>query len=279
MKVRRLLQLLAVTLLVFVASAAFCSDEKTITESQIERTAVAQWEYMSTGTDEESAFDEVWDSEGNVIEGDENDIVARVDDPLEGWNRFWFRFNDRAYYYVFKPVTEAYKWFMPEKPRSWVRNFFNNLLFPVRFVNCVLQGKLFEAGVEASRFIGNTAFGLGGLSDFANDLKPTREISSTDEDLGQTLGAWGMDNGPYLVWPILGPSSLRDTAGHVGDYFLTPTSYIHPWYWSVATVSYEQINNLSFRLGEYETIKEGALDPYIALKSAYLRLREKKVND
>lgn len=279
MKTRLPLQILAATLLVLAASVAFCSDDKTITESQIERTAVAQWDYMSSEQEGESAFDEVWDAEGKVIEGDQDDIVARVGDPLEGWNRFWFNVNDRAYYYLAKPVTEAYKWLMPEKPRAWVRNFFNNLLFPVRFVNCVLQGKMFEAGVEASRFIGNTAFGFGGLSDFANDLKPTSEISSTDEDFGQTLGAWGSNNGPYLVWPILGPSTLRDTVGYVGDYFLKPTSYIHPWYWSVATAAYERVNDLSFRLGEYETLKEGAIDPYVALKSAYLRMREKKVND
>ncbi len=279
MTVRRLILLVAATLLVFAATTAFCADDKTITESQIERTAVAQWDYMSPDESGNDAFDEVWDAEGNVIEAGEDDIVARVGDPLEGWNRFWFKVNDRAYYYVIKPVTEAYKWLIPEKPRSWVRNFFNNLMFPVRFVNCVLQGKMFEAGVEASRFIGNTAFGLGGLSDFANDLKPTRDISSTDEDLGQTFGAWGIDNGPYLVWPVIGPSTLRDTAGYVGDYFLKPTSYIHPWYWSVATSAYERINDLSFRLGEYETIREGAIDPYVALKSAYLRMREKKVND
>jgi len=171
MKARRIFLLMAVTLLVCTASAAFGAEDKTITEAQIERTAVAQWDYMSSDGRGDDEFDEVWDAEGNVVEGEGQDIVDRVDDPLEGWNRFWFRVNDRAYFYLVKPITEAYTWLIPEKPRSWVRNFFTNLLFPVRFVNCMLQGKLYEAGVEFSRFVGNTAFGLGGLSDFANDLE------------------------------------------------------------------------------------------------------------
>ncbi|MGE4552614.1 MAG: VacJ family lipoprotein [Desulfovibrionaceae bacterium] len=271
---RTLLALAFVLLLVQTAPAASGDGAGTITASQLERTTLAQFDPISNGE-----YNEVWDAQGNVVAEGQQSVVDQVPDPLEGWNRFWFHFNDKVYFYLAKPITQAYKWAIPERPRRWVGNFFHNLLFPVRFVNCLLQGKGFEAGVEFSRFIGNTAFGLGGLDNPADRLQPTHPISSTDEDFGQTLGAWGAGDGMYLVWPFLGPSSARDTVGYVGDYFLKPVSYIHPWYWSVATTAYEKINDLSFRLGEYETVKEGAIDPYVALKSAYLRLRAKKVQD
>lgn len=275
MKMIRTIFTLAFVLL--FASAAIAADNETngtITEHQLERITLAQFAPFAAGE-----YDEVWDAQGNPVIPAEPSVVDQVPDPLEGWNRFWFQFNDKLYFYVAKPITQAYKWAIPERPRRWVDNFFHNLLFPVRFVSCLLQGKGFEAGVEFSRFVCNTAFGLGGLGNPAGDLQPTRPISSTDEDLGQTFGAWGAGNGMYLVWPFLGPSTVRDTVGYVGDYFLKPVSAIHPWYWSVATTAYDKMNALSFRLGEYETGKQGAIDPYVAFKSAYLRLRAKQVQD
>lgn len=233
---------------------------------------VAQWGIL----DKDPSFEEAWDATGSVNTGE--DVVAKVGDPLEGWNRFWYRFNDGFYYYVLKPVAQGYAYVIPEKPRQWVDNFFENLLFPVRFVNCLLQGKLDSAGLEASKFIANTAFGLGGFGDVTSGLKNRYDIPEGDEDFGQTLGAWGMGNGFYLVWPFLGPSSARDTVGLVGDYFLTPATYINPWYLSLAVKAYEKLNFVSLRIGEYETLVEGAVDPYVAMKSAYLRYRAKRVS-
>lgn len=226
--------------------------------------------------------DELWDATGKRITAEERlkgDEIAKVPDPLEPWNRFWYGFNDTLYFEVFKPVAEGYSKVVAEKPRTWVKNFFHNWLYPVRVVNCLLQGKLASAGAETSRFIGNTAFGLGGLSDFANHLKPTFEYPTGEEDTGQTFGRWGMGNGMYLVWPFIGPSSARDTVGLVGDYFLTPVNYIRPWYASAGVTVYDKINKLSLEIGEYETLKEGSIDPYVALRDAYLRMRAKKVKD
>ncbi|SKA97221.1 phospholipid-binding lipoprotein MlaA [Paucidesulfovibrio gracilis DSM 16080] len=264
---RSLTATLLLLALAFALSAvpAAASEEAQVME-------VAQWEY-----DAGDEFSEAFDAQGNAPTA-EGDVVDRTPDPFEGWNRFWFQFNDRLYFYLVKPVSQGYAYVIPERPRQWVENFFTNLMFPVRFVNCLLQGKLDSAGMETSKFIANTAFGLGGLADVASDMDPVRPTPPGDEDLGQTFGSWGIANGPYLVWPIIGPSTARDSVGYVGDHFITPTTYLHPWYWSVAAKAYEKVNFVSLRIGEYEGIKEGAIDPYVTFKSAYLRYREKKVS-
>ena len=226
--------------------------------------------------------DDIWDATGKRLSPEERkrgDEIAKLPDPLEPWNRFWYEFNDILYFYAFKPVAENYAKAVPERPRTWIKNFFHNWLYPVRVVNCLLQAKFASAGAETSKFIGNTAFGLGGLSGFANELKPTFEYPTGEEDTGQTFGRWGVGNGMYLVWPFFGPSSARDTVGLVGDYFLTQVNYIEPWYASIAITVYDKINKLSFEIGEYETLKEGAIDPYVALRDAYLRMRAKKVRE
>ncbi|MDR3640659.1 MAG: VacJ family lipoprotein [Humidesulfovibrio sp.] len=230
--------------------------------------------------------EDIWDENGQVIKRpgvaqkmSVADTVAETPDPLEGWNRMWFGFNDKLYFWALKPVAQGYSTVIPERPRLWVHNFFHNLMYPVRFTSLILQAKFGAAAVETSRFIGNTAFGLGGLGDVTGDLKPYKPIPSTEQDLGLTFGYWGAGNGFYLVWPVLGPSTGRDTVGYVGDYFLTPTSYINPWYWSIAADGYDKINGVSLRIGDYETLKDASVDPYEAVRDAYLRMRFKKMND
>lgn len=230
--------------------------------------------------------DDIWDENGQIIKkghGGANmtqaDEVAMTADPIEGWNRAMFTFNDKLYFWALKPVAQGYSFVIPERPRLWVHNFFHNLMFPVRFTSLMLQAKFDAAAVETSRFIGNTAFGLGGLADITSDSKPFRPIPSTEQDLGLTFGYWGMDNGFYIVWPFLGPSTGRDSLGYVGDYFLTPTSYLNPWYWSMGAKSYDKLNEVSLRIGDYEALKDASVDPYEAVRDAYLRLRLKKMND
>lgn len=230
--------------------------------------------------------EDIWDESGQNIRKPASgtkmsmsDAAALTPDPLEDWNRMWFGFNDKLYFWALKPVAQGYKIVIPERPRLWVHNFFHNLMFPVRFVSLMLQGKPDAAAVETSRFIGNTAFGLGGFADITADSKPYKPIGSTEQDLGLTFGYWGAGNGFYLVWPFLGPSSGRDTLGYAGDYFLTPTSYLHPWYWSAGAKGYDKVNEVSLRIGDYETLKDASLDPYLAVRDAYLRNRFKRMND
>lgn len=230
--------------------------------------------------------DDIWDENGQIIKKPAGgtgmtvaDQAALTPDPLEGWNRMWFGFNDKLYFWALKPVAQGYSYVVPERPRLWVHNFFHNLMFPVRFTSLMFQAKFDAAAVETSRFIGNTAFGLGGLADVTSDSKPYKTIPSTEQDLGLTFGYWGMGNGMYLVWPVLGPSTARDTVGYAGDYFLTPATYLNPWYWSMGTKGYDKVNETSLRIGDYETLKEASVDPYEAVRDAYLRMRFKKMND
>ena len=208
-----------------------------------------------------------------VEEGEER--APTVADPLEPFNRAMFHFNDRLYFWVLKPVAQGYQKVVPEGGRISVRNFFSNVVFPIRFVNCVLQGNFNGATIELSRFTVNTLLGLGGLFDPASSQE--MKLLKHDADFGQTLGVYGLGQGIFLTWPILGPSTPRDTAGLAGDWVLNPMTYLSPWYVSYALKSYDRVNDVSLRIGDYEALKEAAIDPYLALRDAYLQYRQKKV--
>jgi len=200
---------------------------------------------------------------------------AAMTDPLEGVNRLFFAFNDKLYFVVLKPLARLYGAMVPRDLRLCVRNFFVNLAAPVRMVNSFLQGKLRDSGVELVRFAYNTTVGVGGLADAAaTDLG----LTLRDEDLGQTLGRYGARPGWYFCWPFLGPSSLRDSIGLVGDFFLNPLNYLDVLA-VVAARSGEMVNHTSLTVGEYESFKEAALDPYVAMRQAYQEYRRAKVED
>jgi len=201
--------------------------------------------------------------------------MATISDPLEPFNRAMFHFNDKMYFWVLKPVAQGYNKIVPEPARVGVDNFFSNLRFPVRFINCLLQVDFGCAGRELGRFAVNTIWGVGGLLDPASSKN--LDIPEGNADLDQTLGLYGLGPGFYIVWPILGPSSARDTTRIVGDFFLYPVSYIRPWYDWLAVRAYEEVNETSLRIGEYESLKEAAIDPYVALRDAFAQYRQKKV--
>ncbi|MBQ9536336.1 MAG: VacJ family lipoprotein [Desulfovibrionaceae bacterium] len=209
---------------------------------------------------------------------DDYDIKTTADiaDPLEGWNRFWFNFNDRFFRYVAKPLYRGWVTITPAPVRGGLKNFFHNLLFPVRFVNCLLQFRLKAAGVEFSRFMMNTMCSAG----FANPAAKKKTIVPMDpigEDFGQTLGVWGVGHGAYVVWPFLGPSSLRDTLGRIGDMFADPLFYVDPWYAAFSAGAVLRINNLDTVLPLYEDLTGAALDPYISMREAYINFRNNHV--
>lgn len=214
--------------------------------------------------------------------GEQNDLTEesteeapRIADPLRPWNKAMYHFNDKFYFWVLKPVTQVYKYVAPEPLRIMCSNFFDNLRAPGRFVNNLLQWKTKAAGNEFVRFAFNSTAGLGGLADAAKELL---YIQKSPADFGQTLGRYGIGQGFYLVWPILGPSSPRDTVGMVGDYFLYPLSYIDiPFVYSAGIYGLETVNKTSFRIGDYEALKEAAIDPYVSLRNAYFQNRKKEV--
>jgi phospholipid-binding lipoprotein MlaA len=191
-------------------------------------------------------------------------------DPLEKMNRAFFKFNDRLYFWVLKPTATGYNKVAPQPFRESIKHFFVNAQFPVRFVNNVLQGKLKGAGIETTRFLVNSTLGIGGLFDPARD---EWKIQPHPEDLDQTLGVYGLGPGIYFDWPLLGPSSVRGTAGMIGDGFLSPWDYLDGFALFYGMRVSDTVNSTSLRLGDYERFKEGALDPYVALRDAFYENR------
>lgn len=199
---------------------------------------------------------------------------AIIRDPLEPWNRFWFGFNDIFYLYVARPMYTGYEFLTPSEFRTGLKNFLANILFPVRFINSLLQGKPMVAGVEFSRFILNTTGGFGGLIDIAKGAKVVVPVDPSGEDFGQTLGVWGVGQGFYVVWPLIGPSSARDSIGLGADAFLDPVAYLQPWAATFAVSGALRFNSLGDILTLYEDMNKSAVDPYVAMREAYAAYRQ-----
>jgi phospholipid-binding lipoprotein MlaA len=208
-------------------------------------------------------------------EGTKQEVVG-VADPFSPWNRAMFHFNDRLYFWVLKPIARGYRAVIPELVRSSVKNFFHNLTTPIRMVSCILQGKGREASTEFGRFLINSTAGLLGIDDPA---KRWFNLDPKEEDLGQALGTYGIGNGFYIVWPILGSSTLRDSVGMVGDWFLNPVSYVDPHEAYLEMRALQTVNETSFQIGDYESLKKAAIDPYVAIRDAYIQYRNKKVGE
>lgn len=207
----------------------------------------------------------------------DSEPVATISDPLEPWNRFWFRFNDIFYIHVAQPVYDGWKFVTPQFFRTAMSNLFYNILFPTRFINSILQGRPLEAGVEFSRFMMNVMGGAG-LVDLASGKKTIVPVDPSGEDFGQTLGRWGIGQGWYIIWPFIGPSSVRDTFGRIGDAFTSPLFYLDPWEVSLAANAAFRFNDLYEVLPAYTDLKSIAVDPYLAMREAYASMRKAQVN-
>jgi phospholipid-binding lipoprotein MlaA len=196
------------------------------------------------------------------------------EDPLEPMNRAVFRFNDVLDRAVATPVAKAYDRYVPEWAQQVGRNFFNNLSDATTAVNAALQGKPQAAGESFMRFTVNSTFGLAGVLDIASEMRIPRHV----EDFGQTLGRWGVPTGPYLVLPLLGPSSLRDAAATPLDVQVDPLSLVKPLeIQSVRVVKYVDIRARLLPLGRM--LDEASLDAYSFARDGYLQKRRNDVYD
>lgn len=205
-------------------------------------------------------------------------------DPFNSYNRWMTSFNDKVIIYALNPVSEGYAYVIPKPLRVGISNFIDNLKFPVRFVNNLLQGKFQNSSDELERFIINSTVGLAGLMDPATNVMTT-PIPAHNEDFGQTLGHYGMGSGYHIVLPFLGPSNVRDILGITGDMYLSPLvnvrgleNYKIPKNFgqSVGIYTLYLINRTSLHLGEYESLKEDAIDLYPFLKDIY---EQKRISD
>jgi len=203
--------------------------------------------------------------------------TTSVYDPLYSWNKAMFHFNDKFYFWFAKPVAQGYKAAVPYEIRDSLRNFFFNIFAPVRLTNCVLQGKFTRAGAEFGRFFVNSTAGVLGLGDPAKNFP---SLNPPSEDMGQTLGTYGIGNGPYLVLPIIGPSTLRDALGMFTDRVLfNPFSYTDTLEFSLGLTTTNFLNDASFQIGDYDAFKNSAIEPYEAMRNFYIQYRNNKLND
>jgi phospholipid-binding lipoprotein MlaA len=209
-------------------------------------------------------------------EVDEAAPSVSVPDPLSGWNRAMFAFNDKFYFWLVKPVSSGYRAVVPTIARTGVDNFFHNLATPVRVVSDLLQLKGQQAGIEVGRFMINSTWGVLGIGDWFADNPKARSV---DTDLGLALAQNGVGGGAYVVWPILGPSTMRDSVGLVGGLFLDPVAYMNSLEAALATWGFKYTNTTSFRIGDYESLKNAAIDPYLAARDAYLQNRARRAKE
>jgi phospholipid-binding lipoprotein MlaA len=200
---------------------------------------------------------------------------AADSDPLEGWNRIVYRFNDGLDTVLLKPVAEGYRAVVPELARSGVNNFFGNVGDVWSAVNNLLQGKGQDAATMVFRVGTNTLFGIGGLFDVAGDLGLERQ----SEDFGQTLGRWGLGAGPYLVLPLLGPSSLRDTAALPIDMMAGVGAYTDDRRTTNSLAALQVVNTRANLLSAGKVLDDIALDRYVFIRDAYLQRRRNLVFD
>jgi phospholipid-binding lipoprotein MlaA len=196
-------------------------------------------------------------------------------DPLEPLNRGIYQFNDAVDRGVMKPVAKGYKAVLPQPVRTGVGNFFSNLDDVVVLFNDLLQFKFGQAASDFSRLVWNTSIGILGLIDVATPM----DLPKHNEDFGQTLGRWGVGNGPYLVLPLLGSSNLRDTVGLIVDYRVDPVYQQDDIADRNTAMVLRAIHKRSVLLGAEDVVQEAALDPYTFVRDAYLDRRRNLIYD
>lgn len=203
-------------------------------------------------------------------------------DPLESINRPIYAFNMTADKYVLRPVAQGYVKVVPSPVRTGISNFIDNFFYPRTILHGLLQGKFKQAGSDTGRFLLNSTFGLAGFLDPAT----IAGLDKHDEDLGQTLGRWGVGDGWYLMLPFFGPSSNRDLLGWASDNWLPPFDYADPtthfdnltWGQRIGSFTVQAIDSRA-KLLDFDSILEQQLDPYVFMRTAYLQKRLNEVYD
>lgn len=201
--------------------------------------------------------------------------AANPQDPLEGYNRAVFSFNDAVDRSVLKPTATAYKNVAPGFLQTGVNNFFGNLSDAWSAVNNLLQGKG-QAGMgDVTRVALNSTFGIFGLLDIASEAG----IPKHNEDFGQTLGAWGVPSGPYLMLPLLGPSTVRDTAALPADFAGDAWKYKQPVNWRNVGSAVRVVDKRASLLDASNLLEDAALDRYEFIRDGYMQRRQSQVYD
>jgi phospholipid-binding lipoprotein MlaA len=206
----------------------------------------------------------------------QNERVAKID-PFEPMNRAVFSFNEVADDYLIKPIAEAYKFVLPEFARTGVTNFFGNINDVLIAANNLLQAKPVEAANDIGRFLINSTIGILGLFDVATDMG----LDKNREDFGQTLGVWGLPDGPYVVLPFFGASNVRDTVGLVVDIetdFMMNTNKLNSDE-KIAVNLLKTINRRANLLDAGQLLEDAAFDRYSFVRDGYIQRRRNQIHD
>lgn len=195
-------------------------------------------------------------------------------DPLEGFNRTMYKFNDTIDTYALKPAAKGYQWVVPGPVRDSVTNFFSNIGDVYVAANNLVQLRIADGVGDIMRVVINTVFGVGGLFDVATVAKLPKHYS----DFGVTLGHYGVPAGPYVVLPLLGPSTVRDTAGLAVDYAGNPLTYVHPDSLSWGLFGVNLLNTRANLLGAGDLLDAAAIDKYSFVRNAYLQRRQSLIS-
>lgn len=196
-------------------------------------------------------------------------------DPIEPFNRGVYQFNDAVDKVLLKPAAEVYRGVLPQFVRTGVSNIFSNINDVIVALNNLLQGKFIDAVSDVGRIAVNSTIGLLGVFDVATELG----LEKHDEDFGQTLGYWGIGDGPYLVLPFFGPKNVRDTFGLFVDYKTDPITYIDPTRDRNIVRGVRIVNRRAELLETSKILETAALDPYEFVRDAYLQRRRNLVHD
>ena len=209
---------------------------------------------------------------------DEYGDVVVVADPIEPVNRGVFWLNHQLYNYIVRPVSKVYTTILPKPVRKAVGNVYENAEYPVRLTNHLLQLDLKNADLETRKFVVNTIGGAGGIVKLSDRIPAIADVPPADT--GQTLGKWGVPHGAYVVLPVIGPRTVRDTVGFAGDAALNPVTWVSMGLGAPAAVALpittpNTVRTAHSRLEVYDATTKDAIDPYIAVRSAYIQFREK----
>jgi phospholipid-binding lipoprotein MlaA len=209
-------------------------------------------------------------------EYEDDEKTVTIADPLEPFNRDMYAINDFLILYALEPAAKGVKAVVPWEFRTIFRNMRANLLFPVRFVGCLLQGKWEKGGDEFASFFLNTTVGFLGMADVAAAYPG---LAHSPEDMGQTFAVWGWKDSSFLTLPFFGPSTIRDALGKLPDIVLDPLFWYLKFPESVEVRGAEAVNDTTFRIGDYEALKKASLDPYVAIRNGFAQNREKLIGE
>jgi phospholipid-binding lipoprotein MlaA len=219
--------------------------------------------------------EETWMAQARDPDAEEDEYAEY--DPWERFNEKMFEVNRRLDRYILKPVAKAYNFITPDELQIMISNGFDNISFPPRFVNSLLQGKFKGAGREIARFLINSTAGVGGLFDPAKDVFG---LVKSREDFGQTLGFYGVGPGPYLIVPLMEPMTVRDGIGKFVDAAMDPLAYYLPFIWDRLGMKIgDTTNERSLNLDLFQGLEESVIDLYSAVRHGYLNRRQKLIRE